>query len=73
MNRERAEAHLRLLAEAELRRVPALPTGSADRPAYADLSGGCAGNHSGGPASSPRQMTKAPPTTSASERGAELA
>ena len=26
MNRERAEAHLRLLAEAELRRVPALPT-----------------------------------------------
>ena len=29
MNRERAEAHLRLLAEAELRRVPTLPTDSA--------------------------------------------
>ena len=29
MNHERAEAHLRLLAEAELRRVPPLPVGSA--------------------------------------------
>jgi hypothetical protein len=31
MNRERAETYLRLLAEAEVRRVTALPDGSAVR------------------------------------------